>query len=194
MTLLQYILWLVIGIGIVIIVFVSFNGIFAQTPDKTPAPPVQLPTPVSTPTPTSPNPNLQYLPQKAYVQAYAPENGIPLNSQPLQIVPQVVPAPVQNNSNILDQFGGTAGVMAMLASAGIYLKTRVLDKKTEKNAEVTREQSAQIVKGAEVDQKIADRVYKNMSDGGASINDAPEIKLETLAANKEEAVKTATKA
>ncbi len=202
MTLLQYILWLAIGVGIVVIVFMTFDGIFAQTPPAkagtppatTVPPPVQLPVPVPQPTPTSPAPNLQYLPQKAYVQAYAPENGIPASNQPLQVVPQTVPAPVAPASTPLGIPNDILSYIAMGSAGLAYFKTHILGKKTDKVEEVTREQSAQIVKGAEVDRSIADQVYENMTDKGVSIKDKPEIKLETLAANKEEAVKTATKA
>src|ERR1044072_9923084 len=87
MSVLLYLLWVILGIIIIIGVwFVFDNIVYGQT-----APPPLTPTAVPTPTPTAPNPNLQYLPQKAYVQAYAPENGIPSTSGQLQVVPTVVP-------------------------------------------------------------------------------------------------------
>ena len=146
-----------------------------------------VPTPVPVPTPTEPNPNFQYLPQKAAVTVYNPEVGIPANSQPLTVVPQVVPAQQNFISGTIDSLGGIAGVMGMLGAAGVYVKTRLLNKTVKEN-------SAQIVKGADVDATIAKQVFENMADKGASIQDKPEIKLETLSKNKEEATETASKA
>ena len=186
-------LWALVLIIIIIIVYavlkLVLNEAFGQ---EAPAP--ITPTPVPTPTPTSPNPNLQYLPQKAYVQAYAPENGIPSTSGALQVVPQVVP--VQNQTASIGglDIGSIMGYLAAIGSAGAYIKGHLVGKKTDKVEETTKEQSAQIVKGAVVDEKIAERVYKNMSDGGTSINDAPEIRLDKLVENKEEALETASKA
>lgn len=152
------------------------------------------------PTPTTPNPNFQYLPQKAFVLPYAPENGIPntppLNSPlaptPVQPIPVQQAAPAPSGSSLLGIPG--LDVAAIAAAVGVYLKTRLLDKKTDKVEQTSRENSVQIAKGADVDQSIADQVYRNMSDGGASIHDKPEIKLENLSKNKQEATETASKA
>jgi hypothetical protein len=199
MTFLQYILWMIIAIGIIAVLWFMFieGNVYAQSNKTTVA--ISPPNP----TPTQPNPNLQYLPQKAFVYSFAPESGVPPATpmQALPVTPTVTPSvpvqqpvAVQSGGSIIDSLGGYTGITAMLAAAGVYLKTRVLDKKTEKVAEVTREQSAQIVKGAQVDQKISEQVYENMTDKGESINDKPQIKLETLKDNVEEATKTATKA
>ncbi len=162
---------------------------------ETKAPAPITPTPVPTPTPTSPNPNLQYLPQKAYVQAYAPENGIPSTSGALQVVPTVVPTPpVQQSSGLGIPGLDIAAILALGGTALTYFKTHLVSKKADRNEEISREQSAQIVKGAEVDRKLADQVYENMPDKGESINDKPEIQLRVLNDNVDEAVKTATKA
>ena len=187
---------LVIVVIVIVLLIATVIPILLQMAfgQETKAPPAVTPTPVPTPTPTQPNPNFQYLPQKAAVTVYNPEIGIPTNAQPLQVVPTVVPQQVVPQSNILDQLGGATGITALAAAAGVYIKAHLVGKKADKTEETTREQSVQIVKGTEVDQSLANRIYKNMPDNGESIHDQPEIKLETLAKNKEEAVKTASKA
>jgi hypothetical protein len=201
-----YLLWAILAIVIIIGVWITIGmllPVHGQTPPAnqaktaTPAAPAIAPTPVPEATPTSPAPNLQYLPQKAYVQSYAPEIGIPTPNTPLQAVPQVQtvqPVPVQQNTVGGFDIGSIMGYLAAIGSAGAYLKGHIVGKKADKNEEVTREQSQQIIKGTEVDQSIANQVYQNMADGGASIHDKPEIKLENLAKDREEAIKTATKA
>src|SRR5687767_6162662 len=84
-------------------------------------PPVIQPTPVPTPTPTTPNPNLQYLPQKAYVQAYAPENGLPANTPQLQVIPTVVPQAAPQQSSGLGIPGlDIAAVLALVGTGVTY--------------------------------------------------------------------------
>ena len=163
---------------------------YGQETTTSKAPPAAVPTQSATPIQIQPNPNFEYLPQKAYVQTYKPEIGIPVGQQPLTAVPQVVPVqPQQQNfiSSTVDSLGGIAGVMGMLGAAGVYVKTRFLNKTVKEN-------SAQIVKGADVDATIAKQVFENMPDKGESINDKPEIQLNKLAENKEEATQTAAKA
>ena len=198
-------IWKIIGysiitVAIIIGVWFVINYPVPEAHGQNATPNPVAPTVTNQPTPTTPTPNFQYLPQKAYVQPFKPEVGIPENSIPLTAVPQVVPQqipvqPVQNNSsNIIDSLGGIGGITAMLGAAGVYFKTRVLDKKTDKIDDTTKQQSQQIVKGAIVDQKIADQVYQNMGEEANKINDKPEIKLENLKANIDEATETATKA
>ena len=185
-----FLLWCFLAVIIIVGVWWVLTQLldmaYGQT--KSTAPPAVVPTPSQTPIQIQPNPNFEYLPQKAYVQTYKPEIGIPVGQQPLTAVPQVQVQPVQSQaSNVLDQFGGVAGIMAMAGAAGVYLKTRLLNK-------VVKENSAQIVKGADVDATIAKQVFENMPDKGLSIQDKPEIRLDNLNKNKEEATETATKA
>jgi len=156
------------------------------------APPVPtLPTPVPTPTPTLPSPNLQYLPQKSYVQTFAPEVGVP-SSVPLQAVPQVVPVQAQQ-SGVFDT-GSIMSILALITAGGSgFLSKLGLDK--AKNAQQTGQAVAENnVQQATVQQKTLEQVYENMPDKGASINNKPEIKLEAVAKVKEEALKVASKA
>lgn len=164
------------------------NGQETTTNNK--APPITTPTPVITPTPTSPNPNLQYLPQKSYVQTFAPENGIPQPAIPLTALPQTLPpapsaAPVQ--SNILDQFGGVAGILAMAGAAGVYVKTHLLGNKT-------KEVMAAEVKTKEQVGQLARVTYDMNPEKAAQITDAPAIQLKKLDEDKAEFSEKATKA
>ena len=150
------------------------------------------PVPTNEPVQTQPSPNFQYLPQKAYVQPFKPEVGVPQGQQPLTAAPQVAlpapAAPAQQGIGGIDM----ATLMGILGSAGAafaYLKGHIVGKKGDKTAETTKEQSEQIVKGASVDQALAKQVFENMSDGGVGIKDAPEIKMENLVHNKEEAAR-----
>jgi len=189
----KFIIILIITIVIVLVMMAFIPTLvqmaFAQ--NSTP-PPVTTPTPVLTPTPTTPNPNLQYLPQKSYVQTFAPENGIP-SSVPLQALPTVVPyqAPVQNNA-----LGGIdlGSIIPIVIAAGSGLLAKMgLDK--AKKAEGTSQLNAEMnVRQSTVQQKTLEQLYENMPDKGNSINDKPEIRLSEVAKVKDDAVKTASKA
>lgn len=196
-----YFLYVILAIIIVIGLVAIFPMLMEKAYGQNATPPKPVTSPPN-PTPTTPNPNFQYLPQKAYVLPYAPENGIPVTpplNSPLASTPvQPVPVPVQqaasvpSGSNMLGIPG--LDLAAIAAAVGVYLKTRLLDKKTDKVEQVTRENSVQIVKGTKVDKAISDQVYQNMSDGGESIHDKPEIKLENLNKNIDEATETTAKA
>ena len=186
--------WFVLAAAIVIVVYIVITGLLpvnGQTPpaptNPTP-PPAQLPTPVPTPTPTQPNPNLQYLPQKAYVQAFAPENGIPANSQPLQVVPQTVPAPVQQTGPSLGIPGmDIAGVLALGGVAVNYVKNHLLNKTVRTN-------STHIAEGTVVDKELARLMFTKDPVWAKTIDDSPATKLETLEDNTKKATETASKA
>ena len=187
-----WILWAFLAIIIIIGVWWVLTTILNPAHGQettTKAPPAVTPTPVNTPTPTEPNPNLQYLPQKAYVQAYAPEVGIPTGQQPLQVVPQVVPVqPSQSiQNNLLDSVGGIAGVMGVLAAAGTYVKAHFIGKSN-------KETMAAEVKTKEQVHELARVTYENMPQKGNEITDAPAIKLETLKEDKQEFTDKAAKA
>jgi hypothetical protein len=185
MSVILYLLWIILGIIIIIGVWFVFDNIAnAQT-----APPPVTPTAVPTPTPTSPNPNLQYLPQKAYVQAYAPENGIPSTSGQLQVVPTVVPQ-TQNSLGGFDL--GSILPTLIAAGSGIFAKMG-FDK--AKKAEATSQSNAEMyVKQATVQSETLKQVYENMPNKGNEITNKPEIKLDNVENLKSEALKTAAKA
>jgi hypothetical protein len=192
---------LVFLIFVLVIGFVSiFFTVYGQQATKAPEP-VITPTPVPTPTPTSPNPNLQYLPQKAYVQSYAPEVGIPSNSIPLQPVPTVIPQPVAATSQTIGGFD-ISDIFSTIVAAGSGLAAKmgwdrakkVDDKVEEKVVPTVQSVAEHQVKQDIVSQKQSEQIYENMADKGVSIQDKPEIKLENLAKLKDEAVKTASKA
>lgn len=188
------ILVLVIGtaaIGLMIIpsLLDPEHKVYAQ--NATP-PPVTTPTPTIVPTPTTPNPNLQYLPQKSYVQTFAPENGIP-SSIPLQALPPVVaPAPVQQTA-----VGGIGinDIIQYAIAGGTGLMAKFGWDKAKKAQTTGQENSAMNVKQAIVQDESLKLQYENMGTEKANaITDKPEIRLTKIAEMKDTAVETATKA
>jgi len=163
------------------------------TPPASGTPPAPVsPTVTNVPTPTAPSPNLQYLPQKAYVQSFAPEQGVPANSIPLQAVPPVVaPSPYQQQSNSGFDIGS---IMSMIIAGGSGLLAKMGFDKAKTAQNTSQANSETNVKQATIQQKTLEQVYENMGDKGASITNKPEIKLEEVAKVKDEALKTASKA
>lgn len=191
--------WFVLAAAIVIVVYIVITGLLpvnGQTPpaptNPTP-PPAQLPTPVPTPTPTQPNPNLQYLPQKAYVQAFAPENGIPANSQPLQVVPQTVPAPAQQQTANLGGNDIWTIINTLIAGGSGIMAKMGLDK--AKKAQGTSQETAQtVVKVVEVQEEGLNLQFENMPQKGNEITNKPIIKQANVKEIKDKALETASKA
>ena len=187
--------WAILAIIIMIGAwFVLTSLVHAQ--EVPPAVPPTTPTVTNVPTPTTPNPNFQYLPQKAYVQPFAPEVGIPSNAIPLTSVPQVIPMqPVQQQVGGFD-FGTIMGVISAITAGGALLKSKLVGDKTNKVEATSQNNAEQIVKGAAVDQSIAKTMFelapKEKVD--AMEGTAPDIKLVKLAQNKDEAVTNAAKA
>ena len=146
---LEYLFWIIVCIGIIIIAYLVLDRVLNEAfGQEAPAP--ITPTPVPTPTPTSPNPNLQYLPQKAYVQAYAPENGIPSTSGALQVVPQVVPVPQQSQGIAGFDMNTVLSVLSMIVSGGSGFLAKVGLDKSKKNQETVQEVAQTQVKQIEV--------------------------------------------
>ena len=183
---------------IITLIFISYSILgsvltaYGQTvtpPTEVNPPAVTTPTPVLTPTPTSPNPNLQYLPQKSYVQTFAPENGIP-SSTPLQALPPVQ-VPVQQQSSGIPT--DIMGVLAMAGAAGAYLKGHLANHKADKAQDIGKENAAMNVKQGIIQEESLKLQYENMPDKGNSITDKPEIRLTEVAKMKDKAVDTATK-
>ena len=165
--------------GIVLIPVVMSGGIilisvYGQTPTQT----TEL---------TSPNPNLQYVPQKAYIVPLGP------NGQ-MQVIPYQESSTTSNN-DLMTIFTGLLGLGGVASGFWAKITGSKANKETKQEmTEKVRDNTLAIVESKEVEHSIAKQVFKNMPDGGASINDAPEIKLEKLQQNKEEAAKLATKA
>jgi len=190
------ILGIILVIGTWIIFEMAMHTAEGQTPPAnappkattpTPPPATLPPTVVNTPTPTSPLPNLQYLPQKAYVQSYAPEIGIPTPNVPLQSAP-VVQAPALQAPTTQSSIPGI-DIAAMLALGGTainFVKNHFTSKTTKANSEMNVQQAI-------VQQKTLEQLYENMPDKGESIKDKPEIQLREIADLKEKAVNTNTK-
>ena len=158
---------------------------YAQTNNVTPA---LTPMPTTAPTPTTPAPQFQYLPQKSYVQTFAPEQGVPSPTGSTTNY-QALPPPQQAQSS-----GGLGGfdisTIMSLASLGgaVYAgrKAHVADSK------------AKDVMGSDVQNKdtmkeLARVMYEMNSEKANQINDAPAIKLETLSKNATEAATKAAK-
>lgn len=157
-------------------------------PATTTPPPVQAPTVTNTPTPTSPLPNLQYLPQKAYVQSYAPEIGIPTPNVPLQSAP-VVQAPAVQAPVTQSSIPGI-DIAAMLALGGTalnFVKNHFTNKTAKANSEMN-------VKQGVISEETLKLLYETMGTEKANaITDKPEIRLTEVAKMKDKAVETATK-
>jgi len=157
-------------------------------------PPAPIPpTVVNTPTPTAPNPNFQYLPQKAYVQAYGPEIGLPstgaLQAAPTVIVPAQQAAPSTGIGGL-----DIMAILGILGAGGAYLKGHFANKKAEKVEGTAKENAVAIVDSKVVEQEIAKYMFNLDKAKAEALNDAPAIKLETLENKKEKATETASKA
>ena len=178
---------LVIVILVVILVAIGwlslgFNMQFAKGQNATPPVPAPVsPTIVNTPTPTAPNPNFQYLPQKAYVQAYGPEIGIPSSGGILQGVPVVQPASVQPVQTPTQAAGFDIGsIMAIVTAAGAALFSKMTGDKAKKTEGVAKETMGATLDNKELIKEVARVMYQMNPEKANQITDAPSIKLETL--------------
>jgi hypothetical protein len=131
-------------------------AVYGQNASPTPtiAPPVVT---------TSPNPNLQYVPQKAYIVT-TPDGTV-----------QAVP--VQGAST------GTAeatGIIGIITAIGTGLWAKMSAKKDNKTTD------AALLNTKEVQKEIARVMYNFQPDQSKALADAPAIKLETLEKDKAE--------
>ena len=169
----------------------SIVGSIAYAQNATPS--AVTPTPVPTPTPTAPAPNFQYLPQKAYVQPFAPESGVPQNAIPLTAVPQTVLSaqPVQQTTT-----GGfdINSILPYVVAGGSALLGKMGLDRAKKAEGIGKEALGAEVRTKEQLHDFARVSYEKMPDKGASITDAPSIKLETLDKEKAELADKAAKA
>jgi len=180
---------------IITIMFIAYSMFGMAYGQNASAPPPVQPT-VTIPAQTQPNPNLQYLPQKAYVQAFGPEYGLPSSPTPLQSLAPVptapAVAPAQNNTSILGGNLDVVGILAAIGAAGAYLKGHLVGKKADKAEDIGKENAAMNVKQAIISEESLKLQYENMADKGANITDKPEIRLTEVAKMKDKAVDTAT--
>jgi len=163
----------------------SFNIKFAsgQEDNNVTTPPVKPPAPipptiVPTPTPTAPNPNFQYLPQKAYVQAYGPEIGIP-SSGGLQPAPTVV-VPAQQAAPAANGGFDIGSIMAMVTAAGAGLFAKMKGDQAKKAETIAKDNMGSILDNKEALKELARIMYSMNPEKANQITDAPSIKLETL--------------
>jgi len=156
----------------------GFNIKFASGQNTTPPAPIQ-PTIVNTPTPTAPNPNFQYLPQKAYVQAYGPEIGIPTNGQPLQ-APIVVAPAAQQAAPAANGGFDIGSIMAIVTAAGAGLFAKMKGDQAKKAEGLAKDNMGSILDNKEALKELARIMYSMNPEKANQITDAPSIKLETL--------------
>jgi hypothetical protein len=118
------------------------------------------------PTPTistSPNPNLQYVPQRAYIVPLGPEG-------------QVAAVPVQEqNMN-----GEITGIVGIISAIGAGLWAKMSGTKDSKNT------NAALLNTKEVQKELARVMYNFQPTQAAALSDAPAIKLENLEKDKQQ--------
>ncbi len=189
MRLLNYILYLVLIVGFTSIYFTLAWG------QNTTAPPAVKPT-VIVPAQTAPQPNLQYLPQKAYVQAYAPEVGIPVGGTPVQPLQSagsfptaITPTPVVSAPAI-----DYMSIISTIIAAGSGFMAKMAHDKSKKVQETARENSSAIVDSKVVQQELARLLFEWNKPQAEALNDSPSTKLESLKNEVKSATETATKA
>ena len=136
----------------------------------------QTPTVVNPPTATS---GLKFLDQKAYVYT------IP----PLEVQQQQQSA--SSGNSLTDMLVPILTSIGVTGAAKIH-SDRKAAKETEKVADVTLNNSAEILKGKTVDKEIAKAAFNANPEAANKITDAPLIKLQTLATDESNfATKTA---
>lgn len=131
-----------------------------------------------TPTPppqelTSPNPNLQYVPQKAYIVPLGPSG-------------QIQAVPIQESSSAIDG-GGLTGILGILTAVGTGLWAKMSgskDNKATNNALLD-------TKTSQID--LAKYTYSMDPVKAAAITDMPSIKLETMENQKKDLQEKAVK-
>jgi hypothetical protein len=126
-----------------------------------PTPTITLPPPVT----TSPNPNLQYVPQKAYIVT-TPDGSV-----------QAVP--VQDNGAA----GNTAtatGIVGIIAAIGAGLWNKMSASKDVKNT------NAAVLNTKEVTKELARVMFNFQPTQAAALSDAPAIQLKTLEEDKKQ--------
>jgi hypothetical protein len=143
--------------GILISISISIPIAFAQ----------ENVTPMATPTiTTSSNPNLQYVPQKAYIVPLGP-NG------------EVAAVPYQDSTGAA-QTGEAAGIIGILTAVGTGLWAKFTASKENKQT------NSALLNTKEVQKELARVMYNFQPEQSKALSDAPAIKLETLEKDKQE--------
>ena len=114
---------------------------------------------------TSPNPNLQFIPQKAYIVT-TPDGQI-----------QAVPIQ-ENNSNNNNMNGEIAGVIGILSgiATGVWAKMS--------GSKDVKETNAAVLQNKEVQKELARVMFNFQPEQSKALSDAPAIKLDTLEKQK----------
>jgi len=198
MSLLLYLLWLILGIGMVIIVWFVIDMLWqtanAQQNVSTAMPNLQISPPSNIQ--TTPNPNLQYLPQKAFIQAFSPEatpttqsailGPLPTNTF---VQPQTVSTVPTGNIDV----GTIMGIIGTVVAAGSGLMAKMSGDKSKKNEGVIKENSTAIVDSKIVQQELARLMFEWNKTQADALTDSPVTKLENLKNEVKQATDTAIK-
>ena len=112
---------------------------------------------------TSPQPNLQYLPQKAYIVPVGP-NG------------EVAAVPYQDSGG--SSTAQATGIVGILTAVGTGLWAKMSAKKDVKQT------NSALLDTKEVQKEIARVMYNFQPDQSKALSDAPAIKLENLERDK----------
>ena len=202
MRLLTYILYVVLIVGAASIYLTATWG----QENETKAPPAVVTTPVpqikvSPPTnvATLPNPNFQYLPQKAFVQTFTPEvqpttptaviGPIPITQggQPVVTTTQ----PVVSAAPAIDYMS----IISTIIAAGSGFMAKMGYDKSKKVEATSQANAGAIVDSKVVQQELARLLFEWNKDKADSLNgSAPAVKLESLKDEVKEATETASKA
>jgi hypothetical protein len=148
-----------VAMGSFIIVAFGQNA----SPSPSPTPTITLPPPVT----TTPSPNLQYVPQKAYIVT-TPDGTT-----------QAFPVADQDNSGgtTTAQATGIVGIIAGIAT-GLYAKFQ--------GSRDNKQTNAAVLSTKDVQKEIARVMYNFQPDQSKALSDAPSIKLETLEKDRAE--------
>ena len=194
----SYILWVILAtilvIGVWIILDMLWQTANAQQENVTTAMPnLQISPPSNIQ--TTPNPNLQYLPQKAFIQAFSPEATPTTQSAILGPLPNTVVQPtgtVQTTGSL----GGNdiVTIINTILAAGSGFVAKIGLDKAKKAQETTKENSSAIVDSKIVQQELARLMFEWNKDKADTLTDSPVTKLESLKDEVKQATETATKA
>lgn len=117
---------------------------------------------------TTPNPNLQFIPQKAYIVT-TPDGQI-----------QAVPIQEANNAGAGNANGEIAGIIGILTAVGTGLYAKLSGSKDIKNT------NAAVLQTKDIQKEIARVMYNFQPDQSKALSDAPAIKLENLEKDRQE--------
>jgi len=193
MRLLNYILYTVLIVGAASI---YFTASWAQE-NTTATPQIKVSPPSNVQ--TLPNPNFQYLPQKAFVQTFTPEVQPTTPTAvigPVPITPQGQAAVVtQQPTAVVSQPAiDYMSIISTIIAAGSGFMAKMAHDKSKKVQETARENSSAIVDSKVVQQELARLLFEWNKPEAAALNDSPSTKLESLKGEVKSATETATKA